>query len=77
LANPWPGEEVAASEEADGAPVVQTAQELVRFTTRASGAYLVRRADQIGQPLPEFEVASPAPGPRQAFGRRLGIERLF
>jgi hypothetical protein len=76
LANPWPGERAAVLQ--DGRVVtIQSAAEVFNLETQAGKTILIRRASSAPQPAQKTTWPDPGCGPREAYGRRLGIGRYF
>ena len=52
-------------------------EDVLEFPTRAEAAYVIRPAEEADRPLPAYDWTPPAFGPREAYGRRIGIGKLF
>ncbi|MCC7353416.1 MAG: hypothetical protein IT330_06615 [Anaerolineae bacterium] len=83
LANPWGDMHVAIREVAPQGETEPTAADIIaadavlEFVTKAGYTYVVRRAAQIDRALSSAKMPVPAPGPREGYGRMLGIARHF
>jgi len=76
---PWKGWHVTALAESTGEQVYLSSDPIIKFPTKPGETYIIRLAGAVQQnkPIAQAKLDFPEPGPRQAYGRMLGIQRYF
>ena len=76
---PWKGWHVTVLEESSGEQVYCSSDPIIEFPTKSGRTYIIRLAGAVqhNKPIATAKLDLPAPGPRQAYGRMLGIQRYF
>lgn len=77
VANPWPGRQATVGHGVSQEPSLTTKASVIEFETTPGEMYSVRLKTEAGGPLPALDLKVSEPGPRQAYGRMLGIPRFF
>ena len=79
LANPWQDSMATVIETTSGNEVCRDSSREITFPTQPGAVYWVRPSAQVeqGKPVPSAKFDAPPPGPRQAYGRMLGVKRYF